>query len=123
MTDMRHLGLIVATMTIIGCGSPSPDSSVMDQVGRSAEALRSTSTSDRARTSPGVNPSVQQDVQGQEFLDITAPLQAQALGIKEPSDKMAPMTYALADLESESEQAHELWLEQAIREVTEFDTL
>jgi hypothetical protein len=62
------------------------------------------------------------DVQGQELPDVTTPLQAQALWLEQPSDEMAPMTYTLADLENEPDHAHELWMEQVIQEVMEFDT-
>ena len=122
MAHSALLGTVVATVMIIGCGGPSPDSPVLGQVSGSAEALRSASTSDRARTSPGVNPPVQREVQGQEHPEATAPLQTQALLI-EQSDEAAPMIYALADLENEPDQAHELWMEQVIQEVMEFDML
>lgn len=178
MPYIRRLGAIVATMTIIGCGSPSPDSPVMGQVSRAAEALPSTPTSDWAKTGPGVNATVHQypiqnyparltapqslaqvallpnQTDGScsapdfrihaaaspagaspstQHIDITcgqrevrqstASLQAQDMRIDQSNDELAPMTYALTDLESEPEQAHELWLEQVIQEVTEFDTL
>ena len=61
-------------------------------------------------------------IQEQEPPDVTASLQAQELWIEPHSDEMAPMTYTLADLENEPEYAHELWEEQVIQEVMEFDT-
>jgi len=123
MAHSSRLGVVAAALMIMGCGGPSPDSPVVGQVSGSAEALRSASTSDRARTSPGVTPPVQREVQGQEHPEATAPLQTQALWIEQQSDEMAPMTYTLADLENEPDQAHELWMEQVIQEVMEFDTL
>lgn len=180
---------VVATVMIMGCGGPSPDSPVVGQVSESAEALPLASTSDRARATPGVNASVRHDpvqsfrgstpaqqnsshvallpkttdgscaapdshvdlaaspaaaslsnqrsgaacvrrevqhgreVQGQVLPDVTEPLQAQALWIKQHSLEMAPMTYTQADLENEPDQTHELWLEQGIQEVMEFETL
>jgi len=62
------------------------------------------------------------DIQGQERLDVTVPLQAQELWIEQQTDELAPMTYTLADLENEPDHAHELWMEQVIQEVMEFDT-
>lgn len=63
------------------------------------------------------------DVQGRELPGVTAQLQAQELWIAQHSDEIAPMTYTLADRENEPEHAHELWKEQVIQEVMEFDTL
>ena len=187
MPHISRLGAVVAAVMILGCGGPSPDTPVVGQVSGSANALLAVSTSDRARTSPGVNATVHQDpvqssrartpapqilahvallpkttdgscstpdshvhraaspaaappsnervdaacvrreaqhgreVQGQALSDSTTQLQAQESWIEQPSDKLAPMTYMLADLENEPDQAHELWMEQVIQEVMEFD--
>lgn len=187
MPHISRLGAVVATMIIMGCGGPAPNSPVVGQVSGSAEALLSTSTSAMPRTSPGVNAPVHRDpiqrdpvrtptpqsafhvalsttttdgscsapdshipmaaspadappsnerinaacvqrelqhgryVQGQEHPEGTAQLQAQELWIEQPSDEMAPMTYTLADLENEPDHAHELWMEQVIQEVMNFD--
>ena len=61
------------------------------------------------------------DIQGQEPPDVTAQLQAQELWIEQHSDEIAPVTYTLADRENEPDYAHELWEEQVIQEVMEFD--
>ena len=61
------------------------------------------------------------DIQGQEPPDVTAQLQAQELWIEQHSDEIAPVTYTLADRENEPDYAHELWKEQVIQEVMEFD--
>lgn len=187
MAQSCRLGAVVATVMIMGCGGPLPDAPVAGEVSGSAEALRSASTSDRARTHPNVEATVRPDrvqnyptrttapqiwaqvallpnttdsscsapdsrihtaasptvaspsneriaaacvrregqhgreVQGEELPDITAPLQAQELWMKQHSDEMAPMTYTLADLENEPDHAHELWMEQGIQEVMNFD--
>ena len=183
MPHISRLGAVVATMIIMGCGGPSPDSPVGGQVSGSAETLLSTSTSAIPRTSPGVNAPVQRDpiqrdpvrtptqqsashvalptkttdgscsapdtnssmvalpsptpllneridaacvqretqygqyVQGQEHPEVAAQLQAQ----EEQYNEIASMTYTLADLENEPDQAHELWSEQFIQEVMNLD--
>ena len=61
------------------------------------------------------------DIQGQEPPDVTAQLQAKELWIEQHSDEIAPVTYTLADRENEPDYAHELWKEQVIQEVMEFD--
>lgn len=188
MPHISRLGAVVATMTIIGCGGPSPDSTVVGHVSGSAEALLSTSMSAIPRTSPGVNAPVQRDpiqrdpvrtptpqsashvalptmttdgscsapdshihmaaspaaaprsneridavcvqretlrgryVQGQEHPDVTAQLQAQEQELLiEQYNEIAPMTYTMTDLENEPDHAHELWMEQVIQEVMNFD--
>ena len=59
-------------------------------------------------------------VQGHEYPEVTAQLQAQELWIEQDSE-IASMTYTLADLENEPDQAHELWREQVIQEVMNLD--
>ena len=61
MAHITRLGAVLATVMIMGCGGPSPDAPGVGQVSGSAEALLSASTSDRARTRPGVNATVRQD--------------------------------------------------------------
>jgi hypothetical protein len=188
MAQSTRLGAVVAAVLILGCGGPSPDAPVAGQVSGSAEALRSASTSDRTRTSPGGNATVPPDrvqsyparttapqiwahvalfpnttdgscsapdtnsamvalpsparlpneridaacvqretlrgryVQGQEHPEVTAQLQAQEQELLIAQyNEIAPMTYTLTDLENEPDHAHELWMEQVIQEVMNFD--
>ena len=189
MAHITRLGAVVATVMIMGCGSPSSDPPVEGQATGSSEALVSASTHDLPGTSPGVKAIVRQDsvpsssvrttappqisspmtllstttdgscvapdtdrhmaasrsaaspsnkradaacvrrkaqqgwdVQGQAHPGLMASLQAQELWMEQHSDVIAPMIYTQADRENELDYAHELWEEQVIQEVTEFDT-
>ena len=61
------------------------------------------------------------DVQGQEYPSVIASLPGQGWWLEWHGDEIAPMIYTMADRENEPEHAHELWKEQVLQEVMEFD--
>lgn len=61
MPHISRLGAVVATMILMGCGGPSPDSPVGGQGSGSTEALLSPATSAIPRISPGINAPVGRD--------------------------------------------------------------